>query len=73
VNMLRNSDRAMIVITHHQRLLDYIVPDRVHVMTGGRIVRSGDKSLALELEVHGYTDRRQEAASGRSASVGATP
>jgi len=73
VNMLRNSDRAMIVITHHQRLLDYIVPDRVHVMAGGRIVRSGDKSLALELEEHGYADLGQEATSDRSASVGATP
>ena len=44
----------MVVITHHQRLLDYIVPDRVHVMAEGRIVRSGDKDLALELEEHGY-------------------
>jgi Fe-S cluster assembly ATP-binding protein len=73
VNMLRNSDRAMVVITHHQRLLDYIVPDRVHVMAGGRIVRSGDKSLALELEEHGYSDLGQEVTSERSASVGVTP
>ena len=56
INAQRRPDRAMIVITHHQRLLDYIVPDRVHVMLGGRIVRSGDKSLALELEAHGYGD-----------------
>jgi Fe-S cluster assembly ATP-binding protein len=43
-----------VVITHHQRLLDYLVPDRVHVLSGGTIVRSGDKSLATELEKHGY-------------------
>ncbi len=54
VNALRNSERAILVITHHQRLLDYIVPDRVHVMAAGRIVRSGDKDLALELEENGY-------------------
>ena len=54
VNALREPDRAMIVITHYQRLLDYIVPDHVHVLSGGRIVRSGDKSLALELEEKGY-------------------
>jgi Fe-S cluster assembly ATP-binding protein len=73
VNALRGPDRAMVVITHHQRLLDYIVPDRVHVMAGGRIVRSGDKDLALELEEHGYADLSQETAADRSASVGATP
>ncbi len=56
VNALRAPDRAMLLITHYQRLLDYIVPDRVHVMSGGKIVRSGDKSLALELEVKGYGD-----------------
>ena len=55
VNALRSGGRAMLVITHHQRLLDYIVPDRVHVMAAGRIVRSGDKDLAVELEEHGYT------------------
>ena len=54
VNALRSPDRAMLVITHHQRLLDYIVPDRVHVMTEGRIVRSGGKDLAIALEEHGY-------------------
>ncbi len=54
VNALRRADRAMIVVTHYQRLLDYIRPDHVHVLAGGRIVRSGDKSLALELEEKGY-------------------
>jgi Fe-S cluster assembly ATP-binding protein len=54
VNALRGPLRAMIVITHYQRLLDYIVPDRVHVLSGGRIVRSGDKDLAHELERRGY-------------------
>jgi len=54
VNALRRADRAMIVVTHYQRLLDYIQPDHVHVLAGGRIVRSGDKSLALELEEKGY-------------------
>lgn len=54
VNALRNPDRAFIVITHYQRLLDYIVPDYVHVLAGGRIIKSGDKSLALELEEKGY-------------------
>ena len=54
VNSLRSPDRAMLVITHYQRLLDYIVPDVVHVLAGGRIVRSGGKELALELEEKGY-------------------
>lgn len=54
VNSLRSPERAMLVITHYQRLLDYIVPDRVHVLSGGRIVRSGGKDLALELEEKGY-------------------
>jgi Fe-S cluster assembly ATP-binding protein len=54
VNALRSPERAMIVVTHYQRLLDYIEPDYVHVLANGRIVRSGDKSLALELEVKGY-------------------
>ncbi len=56
VNALRSPDRAMIVITHYQRLLDYIVPDHVHVLSDGRIVKSGGKELALELEAHGYAD-----------------
>jgi Fe-S cluster assembly ATP-binding protein len=54
VNALRNPDRAMIVITHYQRLLQYIVPDKVHILAQGRIVRSGGKELALELEEKGY-------------------
>ena len=54
VNALRSPDRAMIVITHYQRLLDYIVPDKVHVLSDGRIVKSGPKELALELEEKGY-------------------
>ena len=54
VNQLRSPDRAMVVITHYQRLLDYITPDVVHVMLDGRIVRSGGKELALELEKSGY-------------------
>jgi Fe-S cluster assembly ATP-binding protein len=54
VNVLRSPDRAMIVITHYQRLLTYIVPDHVHVLLDGRIVRSGGKELALELEERGY-------------------
>ena len=54
VNALRSPERAMIVITHYQRLLDYIVPDRVHVLSEGRIVRSGDKTLAEQLELEGY-------------------
>jgi Fe-S cluster assembly ATP-binding protein len=54
VNQLRSKDRAMIVVTHYQRLLDYIVPDVVHVLVDGRIARSGGKELALELEAKGY-------------------
>lgn len=55
INTLRSPERAMIVVTHYQRLLQYIVPDRVHVLADGRIVRSGDKSLALDLESYGYS------------------
>jgi Fe-S cluster assembly ATP-binding protein len=54
VNALRSPNRAIIVVTHYQRLLDYIVPDFVHVLSGGKIVRSGGKELALELEAKGY-------------------
>ena len=54
VNALRSPERSIIMVTHYQRLLDYIQPDHVHVLSGGRIVRSGDKSLALELERKGY-------------------
>lgn len=56
VNALRNSERAMIVVTHYQRLLNYIVPDYVHVLAKGRVVKSGGKELALELEAKGYAD-----------------
>jgi Fe-S cluster assembly ATP-binding protein len=56
VNRLRTPDRGIVVITHYQRLLEYIVPDHVHVLVGGRIVRSGDKTLAQELEAKGYGD-----------------
>jgi Fe-S cluster assembly ATP-binding protein len=74
VNALRSEGRAMLVITHYQRLLDYIVPDVVHVFADGRIVRSGDKDLALELEQHGYAGLEQRAALAPSATpVGATP
>jgi Fe-S cluster assembly ATP-binding protein len=62
VNALRSPDRAVIVITHYQRLLDYIVPDTVHVLYKGRIIRSGDKTLAHELEANGYTDVIADAA-----------
>ena len=55
VNSLRSKDRAIIVVTHYQRLLNYIIPDYVHVLYDGRIVKSGDKDLALELEDKGYT------------------
>ncbi len=56
VNALRSAERGMLMITHYQRLLDYIVPDFVHVLAGGRIVRSGDKELARELEKTGYAE-----------------
>lgn len=62
VNALRSPERGIILVTHYQRLLDYIEPDHVHVLSGGRIVRSGDKSLAHELEERGY-DWLSEAAS----------
>ena len=62
VNQLRSSERGMIVITHYQRLLDYIVPDVVHVLSAGRIVRTGTKELALELEATGYAQYQNEAA-----------
>src|SRR5262249_3942910 len=62
VNALRSPDRAMLVITHYQRLLNFIVPDKVHVLMDGRIVRSGGKELALELESKGYGWLEGEAA-----------
>jgi Fe-S cluster assembly ATP-binding protein len=62
VNALRREDRAMIVITHYQRLLNYIVPDFIHVLHQGQIIKSGTKELALELEVKGYDWIKSEAA-----------
>jgi Fe-S cluster assembly ATP-binding protein len=62
VNALRGPERAMLVITHYQRLLDYIVPDRIHVLAGGRIVAEGGKELALELEAKGYDQIVKDAA-----------
>jgi len=62
VNSLRSPDRAMIVITHYQRLLDYIIPDHVHVLSQGRIVKSGGKNLAHELEERGYAEFEKDAA-----------
>ena len=56
VNKIRSSDRAILVITHYQRLLDYIVPDKIHVLADGKICRSGGKELALELEEKGYAE-----------------
>jgi Fe-S cluster assembly ATP-binding protein len=64
VNALRREDRAMVLVTHYQRLLDYIVPDKVHVLLDGRIVRSGEKELALELEEKGYGWLEDEIAKG---------
>jgi Fe-S cluster assembly ATP-binding protein len=63
VNSLRSPERSFIVVTHYQRLLNYIVPDFVHVMSNGRIVKSGDKTLALELEQKGYAELDETAVS----------
>ena len=65
VNAMRGPERAMVLVTHYQRLLNYIVPDRVHVLVDGRIVRSGGAELALELEAKGYTSMEAE---GRTAA-----
>jgi len=62
VNKLRNDDRGFLVITHYERILEYITPDRVHVMIDGRIARSGDKELAVKLEEKGYDWIREETA-----------
>ena len=62
VNALRGSDRSIILVTHYQRLLNYIVPDRVHVLSEGKIIKSGDRRLALELEERGYDWVKEEAA-----------
>ena len=71
VNRLRTPERSFVVITHYQRLLDYIVPDVVHVMIDGRIVKSGDKSLALELEKRGYAWVRDEVAAQAGSGAAA--
>jgi Fe-S cluster assembly ATP-binding protein len=68
VNAMRSPERAIIVVTHYQRLLDYIVPDVVHVLSGGRIVKSGDRGLALELEDKGYGWLEPEAAAAAQAT-----
>ena len=60
VNSLRDPNRAVVLVTHYQRLLDHVVPDHVHVLSGGRILKSGDRSLALELERRGYDWVQQE-------------
>lgn len=67
VNKLRNKDNAVLVVTHYQRLLDYIVPDFVHVLFDGRIVKSGTKELALELEERGYDFIKNEVSLGQEA------
>ena len=64
VNHMRSEDRGILVITHYQRLLNYIVPDRVHIIMDGRIVKSGDKSLALEVEERGYDWIKEELTAG---------
>jgi Fe-S cluster assembly ATP-binding protein len=68
VNSLRNLERAIILVTHYQRLLNYIVPDQVHVLAGGRIVRSGGRELALELEQKGYAWLEDKASQSGNAS-----
>lgn len=62
VNAQKREDRSVLLVTHYQRLLDYIVPDFIHVMAGGKIIKSGDKSLALELEEKGYSWINKDAA-----------
>jgi Fe-S cluster assembly ATP-binding protein len=62
VNALRDPGRTTLLITHYQRLLDYVVPDKVHVLAAGRIIKSGGKELALELEAKGYADLVKAAA-----------
>jgi Fe-S cluster assembly ATP-binding protein len=71
VNQMRGPERSFLVITHYQRLLEYIEPDFVHVLVGGRIVRSGGKELALELEAKGYAEFEKEAAGAPAAAANA--
>jgi Fe-S cluster assembly ATP-binding protein len=69
VNKLRNKDNAVLVVTHYQRLLDYIIPDYVHVLYNGRIVKSGPKELAFELEEKGYDFIKNEVSEGEKMQV----
>jgi Fe-S cluster assembly ATP-binding protein len=69
VNSLRDAKRAIILVTHYQRLLDYVVPDKVHVLSGGRIVQSGGKELALELEEKGYAFVEEPATEAFASAV----
>jgi Fe-S cluster assembly ATP-binding protein len=64
VNSMRSPERGFLIITHYQRLLDYVEPDHVHVLADGRIVRSGGKELAMELEARGYDFLKEEVAVG---------
>jgi Fe-S cluster assembly ATP-binding protein len=73
INALRSPDRAMIVVTHYQRLLNYVVPDHVHVLSQGRIVKSGGKELALELEQRGYGWLEERAAEKPESAGGPAP
>ena len=73
VNHLAGADNAIVLVTHYQRLLNHIVPDYVHVMDGGRIVRTGGRELALELEEHGYEAVEAPAATAGPAAAGAPP
>ncbi|HEX7435417.1 MAG TPA: Fe-S cluster assembly ATPase SufC [Caldimonas sp.] len=73
VNHLAGQDNAIVLVTHYQRLLNYIVPDYVHVMDGGRIVRTGGRELALELEERGYEGIEADAAAAAPATTGALP
>lgn len=70
INALRSPERAMILVTHYQRLLDYVVPDQVHVLAHGRIVKSGGRELAFELEERGYAWLEVEARSGTASTPG---
>jgi len=71
VNALRSAERSIVMVTHYQRLLDYIEPDFVHVLAGGQILKSGDKHLALELEERGYDWVKEEAAQAGTKQAGA--
>ena len=71
MNRLRRPDNAFVVVTHYQRLLNYIIPDQVHVLAGGRIVRSGGKELAFELEEKGYDWLTEGAGVAAVAGAGA--